>query len=669
MARSTGTLACAHLHCFPMAELLATDVRRWCLVAAAACTLPLLFQVPGWLALVFIVLAALAALSRRALPAWTLVLLTGVLGLLVLGAFNFGVGRDTSSAGLLAMLVLKPFETYSRRDAQSLLGFSLFAPFAAFLQDQGPLTLTLSLPAAALSVAAWAILAQGTARVSLLAPMRRALIALAMALPIALAGFWLFPRLASPLWGLPENSVGRMSLGDRMTPNEWLDTLVDDSPAMRVRFLGATPAREQMYWRGPVLVNFDGEAWTRDPGAQHFGAPQVVATGVKISYEVMLEPTERRDLVVLDLPLEAPSGSRLTSELTATSHEPVNNLLRYTGRATMTARFESGLAPWQRRAALALPANHDPRTRALAQQWRRESADPLQLTRRFLQWMRADFKYSISAPPVGFHATDEFLFGTRLGFCQHFSSAFAVFMRAAGVPARVVTGYVGGHYNTIGKYWLLKNKDAHAWTEIWIDGHGWIRIDPTAAIAADNILDTLDDLQARQAGGLAGAANQVLGPMLDGTDFLRRQWNELILGFNAARQQSLLRPLGVREADAWQLVTAFGIGSALAMALTMWFLLREHRDRSHPIIRAWRTFTRRLRRAGYAKDPHEPPLSFARRIAASLASDGDVLALSERYCDWRYAGRRLAEPEQLALVRGLRGFRISRSNRLHRRPS
>src|SRR5207342_972266 len=180
-----------------------------------------------------------------------------------LAAFSLRVGRDTACAGLLALLLLKPFETHSRRDAYSLLGFSLFAPFAAFLQDQGPLTLSLSLPAVALSLMTWALLLPG-ASLSPLAALRRSGFAALLAVPVAFAGFWLFPRLPSPMWGLPENSVGRMGLGDRMTPNEWLDALVDDSAALRAHFFGATPPREQIYWRGPVLVHFDGEVWVRD---------------------------------------------------------------------------------------------------------------------------------------------------------------------------------------------------------------------------------------------------------------------------------------------------------------------------------------------------------------------------------------------------------------------
>ena len=650
-----------------MAETLGRSTRRWCLLAAGASALPMLPLMPAWLAAVLGAIFALSWFSEKPWPAaWRLVLTLLVAGL-VLSAFQFRIGRDTSCAGLVAMLLLKPFETHTRRDAQSLLGFSLFAPFAAFLQDQGPVTLALGLPAVVLSLMAWSQLAQGRLQgksAPVLPELRRAGVALAMALPLTMAGFWLFPRLATPLWGLPENSVSRMGLGDRMTPNEWLDALVDDAPALRARFIGSTPPRTQMFWRGPVLVHFDGEAWTRDIGAAASPAPSVRAVGPSLRYEVEFEASERRDLVMLDLPLGAPDGAVLNGELTAIRAEPINSLLRYRGESSPAARYDAPLGRWERRAALSLPPGRDPRTVALARAWAAHDPDPGVLTRRFLAWLKKDFKYTISAPPVGIDATDDFLFNTRLGFCQHFSSAYAVFMRAAGIPTRVVTGYVGGHYNKYGAYWLLKQKDAHAWDEIWLEGRGWVRVDPTAAIAPENILDTLDDLQARQRAGLAGPADAVFGSMFDTGDFLRRQWNSLVLGFDALRQQSLLKPIGIDQAQAWQLVAAFGAGSALALGLTLWVLLRQHRDRSHPVLRAWRRLARRLGRAGWPKRRDEPPLEYARRVATGFpeAADG-LLSVSQRYSDWRYAGDSLTDEQQAELARRLRGFRIPTRSR------
>ena len=641
-----------------MTEPLAPSLRRFSVVSAIACALPLLMLQPGWLAIVLLATCALSLWSEKSWPAWLRLLLVLTIGGLVMAAYGFRVGRDTASSGLLAMLMLKSYETYSLRDARSLLGFSLFAPFAAFLDDQGPITLGLALPALLLSTMAWAALLQGSLS-DMWRLAWRAGRALAMALPLALAGFWLFPRLAAPMWGLPDNAVSQMGLGDRMTPFDWQDVLVDDRAAMRVRFPGATPARDQMYWRGPVLTRFDGEAWSRDDSAALRPAPRIAAKGQTISYEVMLEPTNRRDLLVLELPLDAPESSRVNSEMTAIRSDPITNLMRYEGHSAPYSIIEDVLPDWERRMLLSLPPNRDPRVRALARQWQAETPDPEQLTNRFLDWMRRDFKYTLAAPPLGYNATDEFLFSTRLGFCQHFSSAYVVFMRAAGIPARVVTGYVGGRYNNIGDYWRINRKDAHAWAEVWIEGHGWKRVDPTAAIAPENILDTVDDLQAQQQqGGIAGFAGSMLEPMFDSGDFLRRQWNELVLGFDSVRQKGLLKPFGIEEADNWQLVVAFAVGAMIALAITLLLLLRQHRDRSDPLVRAWRRLVRRLARVGLRKHESEPPLSFVERAALERPALAErLLALGRRYSDCRYAGRGLDADERLQLIKDLRDFR------------
>lgn len=640
-----------------MTEPLAPSLRRFSGVSALACALPLLLLQPGWLAIVLLATCALSLWSEKSWPAWLRLLLVLTIGGLVMAAYGFRVGRDTASSGLLAMLMLKSYETYSLRDARSLLGFSLFAPFAAFLDDQGPITLGLALPALLLSTMAWAALLQGSLS-DMWRLAWRAGRALAMALPLALAGFWLFPRLAAPMWGLPDNAVSQMGLGDRMTPFDWQDVLVDDRAAMRVRFPGATPARDQMYWRGPVLTRFDGEAWSRDDSAALRPAPRIAAKGQTISYEVMLEPTNRRDLLVLELPLDAPESSRVNSEMTAIRSDPITNLMRYEGHSAPYSIIEDVLPDWERRMLLSLPPNRDPRVRALARQWQAETPDPEQLTNRFLDWMRRDFKYTLAAPPLGYNATDEFLFSTRLGFCQHFSSAYVVFMRAAGIPARVVTGYVGGRYNNIGDYWRINRKDAHAWAEVWIEGHGWKRVDPTAAIAPENILDTVDDLQAQQQAGIAGFAGSMLEPMFDGGDFLRRQWNELVLGFDSVRQKGLLKPFGIEEADNWQLVVAFAVGAMIALAITLLLLLRQHRDRSDPLVRAWRRVVRRLARAGLRKHESEPPLSFVERVALERPALAErLLTLGRRYSDCRYAGHGLDADERLQLIKDLRDFR------------
>jgi transglutaminase-like putative cysteine protease len=639
-----------------VAEPLDPGLRRICLAAAGACALPLLLRIPPWLAALFVAAGVIGALLQKKPPALLRLVLTLAFGGLVLGAYNFGIGRDTGSAGLLAMLALKPMETFATRDARSLLEFSLFAPFAAFLQDQGVLTMALAAPALLGTLMAWAALLRPGQPVEGRRLLRQAGFAVGIAVPLALAGFWLFPRLGAPLWGLPENASKRVGLGDRMTPNEWLDVLVDDSPAMRATFPRGAPPRAQLYWRGPVLSTFDGEAWTRNVWLGRMQAPRIEAVGVPIPYELTMEPTEKRDLVQLDIPVGSPAGSQLNADLTAISEQPVNNVTRFSGVATPRARYRDPLGARARDANLALPPRNS-RTAERAREWVAQTPDPMLLTERFLQWIRADFEYTLSAPPVGINAVDDFLFDTRAGFCQHFSSAYVVFMRSAGIPARVVTGYAGGYYNEVGEYWIVYRKDAHAWAEVWVEGRGWVRVDPTAAVAPENVLDTVDDLRLQQD---AGFASEFLTPMLDATDLLRKTWNDLVVGFNAARQRNLLSPLGIEDADPAELVLAFAVGAALALAFTLWLLLRQHRDGSDPLVLAWRRFARRLGSAtGLERAVHEPPLAYSQRIGEAVPDAADaLLMLSRRYVDWRYGGADLPPPDRAALARELRDYRL-----------
>ena len=644
-----------------MAEALAPSLRKLCVLTAFSCALPMLFQVSALLVACFVAITAVGFFSAKPLHMLVRLLLTGLVGGMVMVQYEFGVGRDAASAALVAMLLMKTLETHGSRDARSLIGFSLFAPFAAFLQDQGPLMLALSIPAVAMVLlAANALTSPHTDAIAGVGTRLRAVgIMLALALPLALVGFWLFPRLGTPLWGLPGKSLQGGGLGDRMNPNDWLDTLVDDRTAFRVRFIGAEPARAQLYWRGPVLWDFDGEIWSRGDFDQFSSAPTLSPIGASFSYELMLEPTERHYLPTLDFPVQAPEGSRLNADLTAYRREPVQNLISYRASAAPDVRFDTPLPALQRQRALRLPPGRNPRSLALAKQWRAESASPEAYAERVLDWIRADFKYSISAPPLGRDSADDFLFNTREGFCQHFSSSFVVLMRAAGVPARVVTGYAGGYKNRYDGYWSLYVRDAHAWAEIWVDGRGWLRVDPTAAVAPENILDTLTSVQGGD--GLLAASGGLSG-IFDFSDSLKRSWNEFVLGFNAARQQSLLRPVGINSAERWQLLLTLAIGAGIALAITLAVLLRQHAGTRDPVERAWRNFTSRIARGGHGKRDDEPAQSYGERLAAALPGQAEtLLSLSRRYAAWRYAAARASDEQARTLAADLNAFRLRRN--------
>ena len=651
-----------------MAEAKALDGRSrgWTLAAAGACLLALLPQLPPVLAAACSALAALTTVAsrRRPLPGWARAALALALVGLVLSMSGFRLGRDTACALLAAMLALKPAELRSLRDARSLVGFALFAPFSTFLLDQGPLSMALGLVGAMLALAALAQLSDVEARTGTTSAPRLRLAGVGrlvlLGLPLALTAFWLFPRLGAPLWGVPERAIARPGLSDEMSPGEWLDLMNDDRPALRVSFRGPPPAPSQMYWRGPVLMDYDGRSWTRARDLSLLPPPATSPADTRWDYEMVVEPSDRSSLVALELPGPVPAGARLDHDYSLHARAPLTSISRWRLQASPPAAFQAQLPPFLRERALRLPAGYNPRTVALGRQWRRESGPggDAAIVERAMAMIRAEFGYTLSTPLPGRHSADEFLFEWKQGFCEHFSSAFVVLMRAAGIPARVVTGYAGGYRNPFGDYWIVRNQDAHAWAEVWLEGRGWVRADPTAAVAPERIYDTIDD----RAGAGGFGAMPGVAPLFDVGDWLRRGWNDLVLGFDASRQMALLRPLGLDGTGMRGLVALFAACAVLALAWMLWLTTRAGRE-SDPVVAAWRRLGARYEPLGLGRARHEPARQWARRVAAARPADAAaLLALSARFEDWRYASPRDGADAQ-ALARDLRRHRPARNVR------
>jgi transglutaminase-like putative cysteine protease len=401
-----------------------------------------------------------------------------------------------------------------------------------------------------------------------------------------------------------------------------------------------------------VLTRFDGRVWELDRQAQHAEPPPVTRGAPRWDYQIDYEPTDRRQLVALDLPLQAPGGTHLDANYSLRSNAPLAALTRWRLQSSPAERYLQPLSESQRRQLLALPPDLNPRTAALARQWRREAGnDDMAIVNRTLEWVRTRFAYTLDTEPPGRDSVDEFLFDQQAGYCQHFSSSFVVLMRNAGIPARVVTGFAGGQRNTYGDYWVLRRMDAHAWAEVWLPQRGWVRVDPTAAVAPERIYDTLEDRL--NAGGadltLEGRWAQ-LGQM---TDYLRRGWNDLVLSFDASRQQQLLRPLGIDKLEPAQLVAIFMAFAGAALGWMAWVLARGERERD-PLLRAWHRVGRRYARHGLAREPAETAMDWAQRVHRQRP-DPALLSLSQRFVQARYAGTTL-DP---SLVRDLQRHRPS----------
>ena len=634
-----------------------STIRKAAAVCALLAATPLLLQMPFMMTLCLLGILLLSFILPAAPNRFVVLLvLFTTLALLVL-EYRGGFGRDVAACMLALMMGMKCLESKSIRDLQAVLGFSLFLPFAALLSNQSPLSLSLSL----LSLMCWLFLVQACSTGALLWPktsalqnIKRIIAHILFALPIAAALFWLFPRISTPLWGLPNLSSQGMGLGDSMKPGQWLDTLADDRIAFRVKFTDKTPTPQQRYWRGPVLWDFDGIVWTRrdiDSIQKSISSANSKPTGIAIQYQLSLEPTEKKYLPALDWPLVAPADYYLSHELTVYSDKPIQKITQYSGQAYLQPQANVALDFATRQRALAYPLGFNKRTQVRAKQWRAQSQNERAYIERVMQWIERDFSYTLATDEPSINAVDDFLFTDKKGFCQHFSSSFAVLMRAAGIPTRIVTGYVGGYKNPYGEYWILYQKDAHAWNEVWLENEGWVRIDPTAAVAPENILDTYQsNVGTEQYFGEKG----LFSPIFDYSDFIKSNWNDWVVGFNAARQANLFKGIGIQQIQRWQLlILLITLSSAVSYALFLFFN-RKAKLTIAPVEAAWLNLVLILARKGFKKNSFETALDFAKRHADTATWSDTLLIISQRYTNWRYAQSVLSELDKQQLIDDMR---------------
>lgn len=577
------------------------------------------------------------------------------------------LGRRTAVSLLAMMLALKLLETFRTRDARIVTSLSLFLCATQFLFSQGLLMMFYCAATMAAALVALALLAREQAfRSSGAAPpaspgalgeLRFSARLMAIAAPVALALFMFFPRWSSPLWGVPEESLdSRTGLSGEMTPGSIQNLFMDDTPAFRVAFRTPVPSQQELYWRGPVFWNFDGRSWEGSFYGRNIAAPaKPDADGAGHRYVMQVEPTEQHWLFALDYPAVTPPGTRLSLDFQLLRRRPLTRLIRYEMVSDPDFIDAPRLSPTLRDQALSLPDGYNPRTRELMAEWRAEAPNDDALVRRALAWFnREPFRYTLNPALLTRHSVDELLFDTREGFCEHYASAFTVMMRMLGIPARVVTGYQGGWYNNFGDYMLVRQSDAHAWSEVWLPGSGWTRVDPTAAVAPSRI-----ERNALEAMG--GRRHPLdfawMRQLRNGVDWLGRSWNDWVIAFDAARQSRLLSAFGIEKLDARALVALLAISLTLVAALVAPWLLRLRRHRREPPeVRLWRRFRKRLEAAGVEARPSMGPMELAAAGAGQMVRQGtEINRIAGLYLRMRYArtGPALEEFE-----RAVRRFRV-----------
>src|SRR5665213_1301777 len=600
-------------------------------------------QVPLWV----IVLAcsgaawALAAAHGRArLPGrFFKVALTVALTGTVLAMFHTLNGLAAGTALLVLMGAIKLLEATSRRDRLIVVGVAFYLLLAACLFSQQLLRAPLYLLEAWLCCTALLYAAHPDAPMPSRMGGRLSARSLAVALPLALLLFVLFPRLSGSFWSLGGSGGAQTGLSDTMSPGSISELGNSIDPVFRVWFDGPIPPPQQRYWRGPVLHDFNGYTWTRGLG-DTFRPENLEYLGEPYHYRIRLEPDATPWWPALDtLQIAAAPGTSISPDRQLVSYRPEHDAVSYSAISYTATRSHDELSPLARSLDSYLTPRN-PRSRALAIRMRAAAPDVPAYVNSVLALFRdGHFVYTLTPPLLDLNSIDDFLFNSRRGFCGHFASAFATLMRAGGVPARVVTGYQGGEWNPIGGYLLIRRSDAHAWVEVWEDGRGWVRVDPTAVVAPERlnrgILDLLSD-----AGTVPERLLHQIAWLQHGRqawDALDAWWNTQVVAFNYGSQLRLLDWLGF-DNPGWQ-----QLGWLLAGSLALWLIViawqfGRVRSPTAPdrLARAQSQIGARVGRHGPVRQAHQGPLAYAALLGERSEPLAQARELLDRYASLRY---------------------------------
>ena len=616
----------------------------WTLAALVFSLAPHVQFLPIWITAAFLGCAGWRMFiesRRRPLPsAWFRALLALCCFLGVLGTYATISGVGPGSALLAVMAALKLLETRKRRDQFVLLFIAVFLVMSSLLREQYLWSLPYLLLAVFFIMTAWL-------RVSVIAgwPVRRSIATggrlLLYAAPLAVAMWIFFPRLASPFWAVPiDTGTGTSGISDSMSPGDISSLSLSDAVAFRVKFENRVPAPHERYWRGLVLTMFNGRSWTQD---DTFEGPsvreQIAGEGDPISYQVTLEPTRQRFVFALDMPWSwTLDRTFMGRQQQLARSRPIDQRVAYEAVSHPTYRTTVELPDFARRWYQRVPVESNPRTRELAVQMRvAADSDAAFITDVLRKFNREDFYYTLEPPALGSNSVDQFLFQTRRGFCEHYASAFAVMMRFAGVPARVVLGYQGGEINPLAGHMIVRQSDAHAWTEVWLDGRGWTRIDPTAAVAPERI-------QAGRSGDMFAGAGVAWGMSVPPAwlhqlsltwDALNAKWNDWVLGYGPETQERFMHWLGMDDPDWRQMMlTLIGVVAAIIAVISLLLIFRY---RPPPRDRAAILYERFVRKSGITRIVGETPSAFAARAhrESKLAND-TIDDVTEIYLAARY---------------------------------
>jgi len=571
-----------------------------------------------------------------------IVLLLAVLGLI---AVLSGAGKTLGGSTYIALLVvtagLKPMETHTHRDRMVLVFLAYFIVIAALFQSES-LTITLYMFLSVFITTAVLI------RVNHPSGDIRFLFGITCrimiyAVPMMILLFLLFPRIHGNMWGVRRSDMGRTGFTDRMAPGMVSAMSTDDTPAFRANFQGTLPPPESRYWRGIVFWFYDGRAWNRGVNLPELWRP---ATGGKLyEYDITLEPHRQRWLFALDVPVSRPRRTRILADHTLYARMRVRRKIRYhVSSRTGGAVSRRGLGKWEK-PALLLPADKSIKARALGEKWRETLDTKEQIVQTALSYFReGGFTYTLSPPLAKEDVIDEFLFENRIGYCEHFASAFTFLMRSAGIPARMVGGYLGGVVNPYGNYLLVRQSDAHVWSEVWLENKGWIRIDPTLEVAPQRIMPQVQTAAGAAQGGnnrrFFGRLFNYFQELRFGWDAVSAQWDIWFVGYSLQTQQDVLSKIGLAVGSwKWMIIGLF-FGSGLAVFMGVFVFYRIWNRASANMDRIQRDYLllcEKLARIDIPRKPGQGPQNYSKKVVLARPDLAEpVNRLIRLYIQLRY---------------------------------
>ncbi len=655
----------------------------WMLAAQAGVIAPHLGRLPIWIVLLCIgcgLWRVMVFQGRWSYPGRLTKLLFVLFSIVGVVAGYEGFGLDPAVGLLIVTFALKLLEMQRKRDAYTVILLAYFVALTQFLFEQTiPWTLYV-LAVVTMITAALIGLNQTRSHLRPVKTFRTAGILLAQSMPLMVVLFVLFPRL-SPLWTVPlEGGSVKSGVSETVSPGDVAELAQSDELAFRVTFDGETPSLSRLYWRGAVLTNFDGRTWHQEESAA-YGRPWVKDRdepgwldnrelwGDRVDYTLILEPTYRRLLFSLTVPEAPPDESMaMIRDFRFYSFELLRNRVRYDLTSWLDYRLNMELSDFWRYRTTLLPEEGNERARQLAKAMYERAGNPADYVDRVLQFfVEQDFAYTLKPDRLGEDFIDEFLLETRRGFCEHYASAMAFMMRAVGIPARVVVGYLGGEYNPVGDYVAVYQFDAHAWTEVWLEGRGWVRVDPTSVVAPSRLERGLQAAVEQEESFLEDNPWSWLRWQTLWLTELRLQlaaiglyWDSWVVGYTPDMQMSLLSDylgdMDLRKLGAIMLAAFFSVLGLIGAFI----LMKRSRRGAQPLDREYLEFCRVMERQGVGRKTGEGPVHFARRIASARPDLRDAARrVTEIYVEQNYAGEGGDNPRRLR--RAVRSARLNAS--------